>query len=468
MHEPGRDLPVIADCDVAVFGGGPAGACAAAAASRAGMSVVLVERYGFLGGMATAANVNGWDSLFGMDRATQIIGGLPEEIIRRLEHLNAATNLADDGRTGPWLIDSESTKLVYDDVIVSSGAKLLFHTWLAGSLVDNGKVVAALVESKSGRAAIKARIFIDCTGDADLIRHCGHPVETGDGQGHFQPPTSCFRVGGVSEPRTHMRKVQTELFKQVMEYNCERYPCQLWGRAGVFDKTDWTVAGTRIPGIDASDVHSFTKGELESRYQMRWLMKQMRRFPGYEKTWLVDIPTQLGIRETHRIVADYMMTREDVLYARHHEDSIAQGTWPIDIHNPKGAGTRLEYLDGTVKTVNADGTSTFTRWDGQPDNAAKRDSLCWHVPYRSLIPRELTNVLAAGRCIGAHHDAAGAIRVMIIAMQLGQAAGIAASLAIESGNVRTLDINTLRLRLRDANVPLLHHPISDHKPSDVC
>ena len=458
VDEPARKVGVLAECDVAVFGGGPAGVCAAAAAARAGQSVVLVERYGFLGGMATAANVNGWDSLYGMDRATRIIGGLPLEVIRRLQHRGAARNLADDGETGQWIIESETTKLVYDDLVIASGAKLLLHTWLAGVLVEQGRVTAALVESKSGRHAIRARVFIDCTGDADVVRRAGLPTQHGDGQGHCQPPTLCFRLGGVTTPRTPMPDIQADLSGRAMDYNGETYPCQLWGRPSVFDPTEWMIAGTRVLGIDAADVRSFTRGEIESRYQMRWVLKHLRTVPGFREAWLVDIATQLGVRETHRIEADLQVSRRDILQGRAFDDAIAQGTWPIDIHNPRGGGTRLEYLDGTVKTIEPDGSRSLGRWDGAEPDAPRRETLCWQVPYRALIPRGLENVLAAGRCIGADHEAAGAIRVMINAMQFGQAAGVAAALAPASGEVRAVDPRRLVETLRGEGVPL--NPVS--------
>jgi len=127
---------VLAEVDVAVFGGGPAGACAAAAAARAGKRVLLVERHGFLGGTATAANVNWWHSLYGTDRATKVIGGLAEEAIRRLQALGAARNHAPDGETGDWTISSELAKFVYDDLVLGSGTRVLLHAWLAGVLTD--------------------------------------------------------------------------------------------------------------------------------------------------------------------------------------------------------------------------------------------------------------------------------------------------------------------------------------------
>jgi hypothetical protein len=456
VAEPAREIPILTECDVAVFGGGPAGACAAAAAARLGAHVLLVERYGFLGGMATAANVNIWHSLYGMDRQTKVIGGLPEEIIRCLQRQGAAYNQASNGETGPWVICSETAKLVFDDVTVGSGVRFAYHTWLAGLIRDGKHVNAAVVEGKSGRQAVVAKVYVDCTGDADLVRRSGAPTQLGNADGGCQPPSLCFRVGGRGLEATPLRTVQAELFKTPMDYNDEHYPTFLWGTHGVWNKRDQMLAGVRVLHVNAAEADDFTRAEIEGRYQMRWVLDQLRRMPGWEDAYLLDVATQIGIRESHRIHADHQLTREEVLHGTRFEDTIAQGTYRIDIHNPDGPGIYFEYLDGTTEYVHGDGTRQTGRWDGQPAGAPLRDTLCYEVPYRCLISRDLENVLAAGRCIGTAHDAAGAIRVMVNAMQFGQAAGTAAALAARNsaGNVRAVDVTTLRQTLVDADVPL--------------
>ena len=149
-----------------------------------------------------------------------------------------------------------------------------------------------------------------------------------------------------------------------------------------------------------------------------------------------------------------MLTRDEVLLGHRFDDAIAQGTWPVDLHNPHGAGTSLYYLDGTTRHRGEDNIKRTGRWDGQPEDAPKRDTLCWQVPFRSLVPAELDNVLVAGRCIGAHHDAAGAIRVMVNCMQFGEAAGSAAALAHPHGRPRDVDPATLRDHLVRHGMPL--------------
>ncbi|MCC7408321.1 MAG: FAD-dependent oxidoreductase [Phycisphaeraceae bacterium] len=455
LREPAREIPVLADVDVAVLGGGPAGACAAAAAARMGASVVLVERYGFLGGTATAANVNIWHTLYGADHKTPVIGGLAEEIVRRLQHDKAIYNQAPDGETGGWVVHTEAAKLVFDDLVVAGGVKLMLHTWLAHAVLEGSRVTAAIVESKSGRGAIRARMFIDCTGDADLVRRVGVAVQTGNPRGVCQPPTLCFRVGGMRDGAKHLHEVQAELYKTPMDYNGQRYPCFLWGAMGVLDKHEVMIAGTRVTDVNVAVTDDLTRAEVEGRYQMRWVLDQMRAMPGWEDVYLIDIGTQIGCRESHRIWADHQLTRQELLSGQVFEDAIAQSCYPIDIHHGNEPGITFEHLDGTRRIVSGERKTRYERWDSAPEGSPPRSTLCWTVPYRSLIPKGLDNVLVAGRCIGTNHDSAGATRVMINAMQFGHAAGVAATMGRASRDSRGVDVAKLRKILVEQGMPLL-------------
>jgi len=450
ISEPAREVPVVAECEVAVFGAGPAGVCAAAAAGRAGKDVLLVERHGCLGGMATVAGVNVWHSLLGADGRTPVIGGLAAEMIERLKRLSAAR----ETHLHNWIICSETAKFVFDDVAIGSGVKMLLHTHLAGAVRDGRRVAGAFVEGKSGRGAVCADVFIDCTGDADLLRRAGVETQLGDARGRCQPPSLVARVGGRADGATDLHDAQAGLFKTPMDYNGQPYPTFLWGNPGLWDPHEHMLAGTRVVGVNCADAADLTRAEVEARYQLRWLLAQMRRQPGWEGIHLVDVAAQIGPRETHRIVADHQLTREDVLHGRAFPDAIAQGTYPIDVHNPDGPGICFEHLDGTWTRIAGDGSARRGRWDGADDGAPPRETLCYQVPYRCLIPRALDNVLAAGRCVGANHDSAGAIRVMVNCMQLGQAAGTAAAMMPAGGGVRDVSPDALRRRLIDAGAPL--------------
>lgn len=462
LEEPARKIPVVAEADVAVLGGGPAGVMAAVAAARNGARVLLVERHAYFGGMATAANVNIWHQLWSLDLSTQVIGGLPEEILLRLYRMDAVRNRRED-RKGPFTICSESAKLAFDDMVVGSGVKVMLHAWLAAAVRDeNGNVTAAILESKSGRGAIRARVFIDCTGDADLCARAGGATGVGDHKGRCQPPTLCFRLGGLDLDKAaaagvNDKVIQSRLFADTMDYNGGKYPTTLWCARSVWRSDELMLAGTRVPGVNCSETSDFTRAEIEARYQMRWVLEKLRAFPGYENFYLVDVGAQIGVRETRRIRGDYQITERELLEGVRFHDTIAQGVYPVDIHNPDGDGIVFRHLDGREVEVPGNGAVIRRRWDGQPDGAPPRDTTCWCLPYRSLLPQGLNNVLAAGRCASATHEAAGALRVMINAMSFGQAAGTAAVLAAQQhgGRVRDVAAPVLRERLMRDGVPLL-------------
>lgn len=455
VSEPGREVPVVAECDVAVLGGGPAGVCAAAAAARTGRRTVLIERYGHLGGMATAGWVCIFHTLYGTDRRTKVIGGLAEEFIRRMQREGAIRNTADDGETGDWAFCSETARFICDDVVLGCGVRLMLHTWLAGAVVKGRRLKAALVESKSGRGAVLADTFVDCTGDADLLRRAGAATEIGNPEGRCQSPTLVFRVGGKKPDAASPGEIQAALADAIMDYSGGGFPCHVWGVESVWSPTEQMLAGTRVTGIDAADARDLTRAEVEARYQLRWLLRRMRKMPGWDELYLVDVAEQIGVRETHRAVAEHRLRREEVLEGRAFDDAIAQGTFPVEIHSPDGPGMTVESLDGRRRSLGAEGGSEWSRWDEEPEDAPPRETLCWRVPYRSLVPRDLSNVLVAGRSIGADHAAAGATRVMVSCMQSGQAAGTAAAMVSPGDGVRDVDTGELRTRLVADGMPLL-------------
>ncbi len=450
IAEPGKDLPIAGEFDVAVFGGGPAGVCAAVAAARMGAKVALIERNACFGGNATAAAVNVWHSLYGMDGKTQVIGGLAEECVRRMQRRGAAENRLEDGETGAWTIDTEDAKLMFDDLVIESGVRILLHTTLAGVICEGRKIKAVAIEGKSGRQALIAQTYIDCTGDADLLRRAGAATDFGDDNNTCQPPTLTFTLQGIApkSERFHIEKISAELIGTRNDYLGYDSVAPMWEKPPPGRPNQSVVSAVRVPGIDASDSRSLTRAEIEGRYQMRWAIEKFKGYKGWENIQLCDISQNIGVRESHRIIADYTLDRESILSGKEYPDCVAQGTWPIDIHNPDGPGTRLEFLDGTTITRLADNSREKGRWDGKSIDDPTRDTLCWQVPYRALIAKDFDNALAAGRCIGADYQAAGAIRVMITAMQLGEAAGIGAGLAMETNDIRRISIPKLLEQLR--------------------
>ncbi|MGI6296303.1 MAG: FAD-dependent oxidoreductase [Armatimonadota bacterium] len=411
-------------CDVLVSGGGPGGICAAVSAARNGADTMLVERYGYLGGMATAGLVFPFMTRYA--GGVQIIDGIFQELIERLD--------AKGGYGGPErsaMFDAEAFKLVADEICLESGVKLLLHTMVDGVEVDSSLIKKAIIHNKSGEGSISANIFIDGTGDADLAYLAGAPCEKGRASdGLSQPMTLNFRMSGVDKSRMPDREKITELYLKAREagrIDCPRNDV-LWFHTMRDDEIHFNT--TRIICRDATNAEDLTQAEIESRRQAAqyadWLISDI---PGFENAHLQMTAAQIGIRESRRVVGEYMLTADDLLSTRNFDDCIARGSYPVDIHDPDGGGTVLKHL--------APGES-------------------YQIPYRSLVPKKIDNLLIAGRPISSTHEAHSAIRVMPIAAAIGEAAGAAAALCVKDGvSPRQLNTNKLRATLlaQGANLP---------------
>lgn len=434
---PAERIPVVRAVDVLVCGGGPSGVSAAVAAARLGARVLLVERYGFFGGMATAANVAIWHTLWSMDRETQVIGGLPAEYIDRLQRRGAATNFRPDGR-GDWVLETEYAKLVFDEVVREAGVESLLHAWVAGVTMEGGKIDSVVVQTKSGRLAVRAALVVDATGDADVAALAGATCRKGDGNGHMQPTSLCFRIGGLDPAvvpadgrHAATNEAISKALNRTMDYNGEPYTNFFWYAPSCFRRDEIMVSGVRVSGVDCTDAWEFTRAELEGRQQLEWVLRQLRaEVPGFERAYVVDIAAQIGVRETRNIVGEFLLPIDELLGGVRYPDAIAQGTYRLDIHGLTQRGILFRYLDGREREVMPDGTERWGMWT--PDGR-RRDTPCYQIPYRALLPAGVTNLLVAGRAISVSHEAHGATRVMVNCMQFGQAAGASAALCASSG-----------------------------------
>ena len=423
IREPARDTPVFGEFDVVVLGGGPAGIAAAASAARNGASVILIERYGFLGGMGTAAGVTNFCGLhanvFGEIR--QVVHGVADDLLDRMRAL--------DGLNEPHLIfgkihaqayDMSALKCAADAMLVADGVQLLFHAFAAGaSKADDGRVDAILLETKSGRLAVRGRTFIDCSGDGDLAHACGVPMEKGDDHGHLLYPTLMFRVGNVDAARAGdaWRSIP-QLMDEAEAAGTFSFP-----RRGAIVRPqrhayEWRVNVTQLKNADGSaadgtDARSFSAGEVEGRRQIVDYLRFLRSsVPGFEAAYALDIAPQLGIRETRRLVGEYALTGEDVLTCADFEDSIGVNGWPLEKH-----------VAGDVQW----------RWPPIPGSRGYNQ-----LPYRMILPRRSSaggtdNLLLAGRCASMSHDGHSAARVTGACFVMGQAAGTAAAMALRQG-----------------------------------
>jgi hypothetical protein len=410
--------------DVLVAGGGPAGLAAAVAAARSRARTALVERYGFLGGMATAGLVNPFMAFH--VRGQPIIGGILAEVVERLK--------AAGGWSSPrthLAFDAEALKFVADDMCREAGVKLLLHSWVAAPTVKRGRIESLAIENKSGRQQLAARVYVDATGDADLAARAGVPCNVGrEEDGLTQPMTLCFRMADVAVERMPPHQEINRLYDEARAAGEISNPREnvlyfYLPAPGVVHFN--TTRVVRRSGVNADDL---TAAELEGRRQVKEMAAFLKaHVPGFEQAYLQTMAPQIGVRETRRIAGEYVVTGADILEARKFGDAVARGNYPIDIHNPAGGGTVIQ---------------------GLPPGES------YDLPYRCMIPRRIGNLLVAGRSVSATHEAQAALRIMPICMALGQAAGIAAAMCARRELApKDLPYRNLRRALRRQGANLL-------------
>ncbi len=415
--EPKRKTKVIGAYDVVVLGGGPAGIAAAAAAGRLGRTVLLVERYGFLGGMGTAAGVTNFCGLHANvhGEIRQVVHGVADELLARIARLGGlnAPHLV-LGKTMAQAYDTAAYKCAADELLLARGVAILFHALATGVAMDTPERIGALlIETKSGRAAVRGRVFIDCSGDGDLAAFAGAAFEQGDAAGDTLYPTMMFRLAGVDPHRAGDAWRTIPALMQEAEKRGARFP-----RKGAIVRPqkhpgEWRVNVTQVRNADGRAVNGtnaaeLSAGEIEGRRQALAFFEFLRRnVPGFADAYIVDIPPQLGIRETRRIVGRYQLTADDVVTCASFADTIGVNAWPIENH-----------VAGDV----------IWRW---PDIPLVRGFN--HLPYRMLVPRGFDNLLVAGRCASMTHEGQSAARVSGSCFVMGQAAGTAAHLSLVDG-----------------------------------
>ena len=418
-------LPVFDSADVVVLGAGSAGCTAAIAAARAGADTLLVERYGFLGGTSTMV----LDSFYGFyipgNDARRVVGGIPWEIVERLRRYGMVIERPSSYGAGQAVTyDPPTLQVVWEQTALEAGVRLRLHTFCLDVQKEGDRVTGIVVGGKSGMGLITGKVFVDASGDADLCFRAGAPFQPAGEDGPAQSLTTTFRLGNVDEERA-LKVKRADLVRMMKEANLSG-EFRLPREEGSVHRTPLrgVVATnmTRVAYVDGTDPVELTRAEVEGRKQaMEYVRFLRQRIPGYEQAYLINFSTQIGIRETRRVYGDYRLTREDVLSARHFPDAIAQCGAPIEDHHP-GSDTRWEYL---------------------PTGAT------YDIPLRSLIPQAVANVLTAGRCLSATHDAHASVRSMGQCMAMGQAAGTAAALALQANNtVRAVSVSQLQRQLR--------------------
>ena len=406
--------------DIIVAGGGLAGVGAAIAAAREGKKVLLVEKYGCLGGAACHNLVNPFMVYWRVVNGEKEIlnAGIFAEIINALKEKNAI-------QSNGMVFHEEYLKSVLDTMMSSYGVEVLFHTQIVDAKADDGRVEYITLANKDGTHNIQADMYIDCTGDGDLAAQAGFAYEVGDGDGNCQPMTLCFNVGGVPYRDGHyadVRKEVSKLYKEWKEQGKIKNPRE---NVLIFNSilpNTLHFNSTRIIKKSALSAKELTEAEMEGREQMFELFNFLKEnFELFKDSYLINSAPCIGVRESRRIVGEYMMTAEDVLSAKKFDDSIARGNYPVDIHNPTGTGTIIQSLS---------------------------EDEYYSIPMRALIPKGAKNLLVAGRCISATHEAQASIRVMPIVCCIGEGAGVIAVTALEQKtDVRNADIKRIQQKL---------------------
>jgi FAD dependent oxidoreductase len=429
ITEPARNVPLYGEYDIVVLGGGPAGIAASVAAARAGRRTLLVERYGFLGGMGTAAGVTNFCGLHAnvFGEMHRVVRGIASELLDRIDRLG--------GLNAPHLIlgkilaqayDTAAYKIAADDLLGSHKVDILFHALGAGVVMeDEMRIGALMVETKAGRRAVRANIFIDCSGDGDLAAWAGASFELGDNAGSMLYPSMMFRLNNIDPERAGEAWRTIPLLMQEAEAaGTHRFPRKAAIVRPQRSQIEWRVNftqlarsdGTAINGLEPDDL---TRGEIEGRRQALEAFNFLRTVPGFEQSYIVDLPPQLGIRETRRVTGGYQLSGEDVLGCASFPDSIGVNGWPMEVH-----------VAGDV----------IFKFPPIPQSRGFNE-----LPYRMLTPLGIDNLLVAGRCASMTHEGQSAARVSGACFAMGEAAGTAAALAL-AGNTNARDIAVDRLQ----------------------
>lgn len=434
-----RQIPVNDCYDVIVVGGGPSGCTAAAAAAREGAKALLIEATGCLGGMGTQGLVPCWCPF--SDKEKIIYRGLAEKVFSRSKEEMYRVNPEDMD----WVpINAEHLKQVYDDLVTEAGADILFNTVLSAVETEEPGMVSAIITSnKKGLTAYKAKVYVDCTGDADLAVWAGAAYEKGDEEnGELMPATHCFILGNIKEEayakgtRLHPHFPDSPIFDIVKS---GKFPLI----ADVHVNDVIVAPGTlgfnagHIWEVDNTEPESVSKALLQGRKMAKEFLKALKEYypEVFSDAYLAATAPLMGIREGRRITGSYTLTLKDYLERRSFEDEICRNSYYIDIHN----------------SIREKELANDRSFDSDQRYGSYEKGESHGIPYRCLTPKDLKNVLVAGRSISCERIVQGSVRVMPVCLAMGEAAGMAAvhSMRLPEVDIHSIDVQYLRKRLRE-------------------
>lgn len=418
-----RNVPVTGEYDVVVCGGGPGGWIAAVAAARMGARTALIERYGFVGGMATAGLVVPI-SVFTYNEKL-VCGGIPWEFVQRMVEADGAEV---EHPLGNISHDPECYKLIAQRMLLESGAELRFHSYLTGCIKEEGRITHAIVDTKSGPQALKAKYIIDSTGDGDMCAMAGVPMQ--EQAQPLQPPSLCFCLGGINTDELelihhekqglnyHNLRIQEKLHELEASEEVPMFGgpwfCSIHRPGRVMVNMTRTKADMLDP-MQAADAECRLREDVH-----RFVALLKKHIPDFKDAYLISTAMQTGVRETRHVKGVHVLTGEEYVNGVCFEDAIGRGAHPVDIHAAGDTSQKVIFLKEAA-----------------------------YIPYRSLIVEGFDNLLVAGRCFSADQVASASVRVQASIMGLGQAAGCAAAKCAADGvSVHMVDVSGVRNVLR--------------------
>lgn len=443
--------------DVVVVGGGTSGSIAAIAAARSGADTLLVERYGFLGGTATFGNP--FHGFFN-GKGEQVVKGIPEELVQLLVSIEGSPGHLTGFKWGPGTpenlqysqtpYDHELIKYALLKMNVDAGTRFLLHAVYVGPIIEGNELKGIIVQTKSGRREIYAKVVVDASADGDVAASAGAEFDYGNQEGEVQNVTLLFKLGNVDMERALAALEEGSVLSGKDDWHCKitrgrrlgedkesviAFQARVTGDIGgetdpekakkgiilaglMYRPGEYVANLTRTTGINGTSDEDLTRAEVSERIKVFEAVRALHKIPGFEKCYLITTAAQVGVRETRRVVGEYVLTKEDCIDGRKFADSISHGAYPIDIHDPKGGPHWFQFI---------------------------KDGESYGIPYRCCVPKSIDQLLIAGRAISMTHEALGSVRNQATVMGIGHGVGTAAALAARQGRrPRDLDVNELR------------------------